>query len=175
MSKNISELQRRFRAQGWNLAGANLLAASCWFANSAYLYVRPKLGTADFLRALAVLAVGVSVVMGSASTLAVQKVFFTGLISVLSGILLGGFYLLYRASSWKPVNEIIKEELDRETQKELVVTLADVCQKNYIDPEDLDRLHDELKCLELNNNKALINQFHRTLVKFFLVKLQMQE
>ena len=41
--KSPGELQREFKAAGWNLAGANLLAVSCWLAQRVFLYFRPRL------------------------------------------------------------------------------------------------------------------------------------
>ena len=38
--EEATALQRRFRSQGWNVAGANLLAVSCWQAKSVYMYFR---------------------------------------------------------------------------------------------------------------------------------------
>ena len=38
--EEASDLQRKFRSQGWNVAGANLLAVSCWQAKSVYMYFR---------------------------------------------------------------------------------------------------------------------------------------
>ena len=42
------ELQREFRGSGWNVAGANLLAVTCWIARQNFLYARPRLTTLDF-------------------------------------------------------------------------------------------------------------------------------
>lgn len=44
--------QQEFRNQGWNLAGANLLALAVGLANRHYLYVRPRLTPHDFGYAL---------------------------------------------------------------------------------------------------------------------------
>ena len=44
--------QTEFRAKGWNLAGANLLALAVGLANRHYLYVRPRLTLRDFGYAL---------------------------------------------------------------------------------------------------------------------------
>ena len=38
--EEAAALQRRFRSQGWNVAGANLLAVSCWQAKTVYMYFR---------------------------------------------------------------------------------------------------------------------------------------
>ena len=38
--QEATALQRTFRSQGWNVAGANLLALSCWQAKSVYMYFR---------------------------------------------------------------------------------------------------------------------------------------
>ena len=38
--EEATALQKRFRSQGWNVAGANLLAVSCWQAKSVYMYFR---------------------------------------------------------------------------------------------------------------------------------------
>ena len=43
------KLQGEFRRNGWNLAGANLLAVSCWIAKSQFLYARPRLTGLDFM------------------------------------------------------------------------------------------------------------------------------
>jgi hypothetical protein len=39
-ASEVSVLQKKFRSQGWNVAGANMLALSCWQAKSVYLYFR---------------------------------------------------------------------------------------------------------------------------------------
>ena len=41
-------LQSEFRRRGWNVAGANLLAVSCWIAKTQFLYARPRLTGIDF-------------------------------------------------------------------------------------------------------------------------------
>ena len=38
--EEAAALQRSFRSQGWNVAGANLLALSCWQAKTVYMYFR---------------------------------------------------------------------------------------------------------------------------------------
>ena len=43
------KLQGEFRRRGWNLAGANILAVSCWIAKSQFLYARPRLTGLDFI------------------------------------------------------------------------------------------------------------------------------
>ena len=43
------KLQSEFRSCGWNIAGANLLAVSCWIAKSHFLYARPRLTGLDFV------------------------------------------------------------------------------------------------------------------------------
>ena len=43
------KLQSEFRSCGWNIAGANLLAISCWIAKSHFLYARPRLTGLDFV------------------------------------------------------------------------------------------------------------------------------
>ena len=45
--------QTEFRAKGWNLPGANLLALAVGLANRHYLYVRPRLTLRDIGYALA--------------------------------------------------------------------------------------------------------------------------
>ena len=40
MTPEATDLQRKFRSQGWNVAGANLLAVACLQAKSVYLYFR---------------------------------------------------------------------------------------------------------------------------------------
>ncbi len=49
-----------FKRQGWNLAGANLLALAVGLASRHYLYVRPRLNQRDFLYALAPMLVGLA-------------------------------------------------------------------------------------------------------------------
>ena len=46
--EEATALQRRFRSQGWNVAGANLLAVSCWQAKSVYMYFRLVKDNNDF-------------------------------------------------------------------------------------------------------------------------------
>ena len=43
------KLQGEFRRRGWNVAGANILAVSCWIAKSQFLYARPRLTGLDFI------------------------------------------------------------------------------------------------------------------------------
>ena len=50
--------QTEFRAKGWNLAGANLLALAVGLANRHYLYVRPRLTPRDFGYALGPMVIG---------------------------------------------------------------------------------------------------------------------
>ena len=46
--EEATALQKRFRSQGWNVAGANLLAVSCWQAKSVYMYFRLVKDNNDF-------------------------------------------------------------------------------------------------------------------------------
>ena len=61
-SANICyKLQSEFRRCGWNVAGANLLAVSCWVAKSQFLYARPRLTGLDFgIAAIITAACGVT-------------------------------------------------------------------------------------------------------------------
>jgi len=52
------ELQSKFRKQGWNLAGANVLAAACCVAQNVFLYVRPRLKPADSIYVVVLTAAG---------------------------------------------------------------------------------------------------------------------
>ena len=54
----VSDSQEEFRRQGWNLAGANLLALAVGLANRHYLYVRPRLTPRDFGYALGPMVIG---------------------------------------------------------------------------------------------------------------------
>ena len=57
------QLQREFRRGGWNEAGANLLAVTCWYAQGNFLYARPLLNKQDFAVAASV-AIVVGLVTG---------------------------------------------------------------------------------------------------------------
>ena len=48
-SSDCYKLQGEFRSRGWNVAGANILAVSCWIAKSQFLYARPRLTGMDFI------------------------------------------------------------------------------------------------------------------------------
>ena len=48
-SDDCYKLQADFRRRGWNVAGANILAVSCWIAKSQFLYARPRLTAFDFI------------------------------------------------------------------------------------------------------------------------------
>ena len=48
-SEDCYKLQAEFRRRGWNVAGANILAVSCWIAKSQFLYARPRLTAFDFM------------------------------------------------------------------------------------------------------------------------------
>ena len=48
-SNDCYKLQGEFRRGGWNVAGANILAISCWIAKSQFLYARPRLTGLDFI------------------------------------------------------------------------------------------------------------------------------
>ena len=48
-SSDCYKLQGEFRSRGWNVAGANILAVSCWIAKSQFLYARPRLTGLDFI------------------------------------------------------------------------------------------------------------------------------
>lgn len=96
------QLQSQFRCQGWNLAGANLLAASVWVAQSLYLHVRPQLGTGEAVWALAAAALVGALAPG-----------LPPMVGTATGFLAGGFYLLWRVSRWRPASQIIQEALDR--------------------------------------------------------------
>ena len=43
------KLQEEFRRCGWNVAGANLLAVSCYVSKCQFLYARPRLTGLDFV------------------------------------------------------------------------------------------------------------------------------
>ena len=59
-ASNCYTLQGEFRRCGWNVAGANVLAVSCWIAKSQFLYARPRLTGTDFVIAsIITLACGV--------------------------------------------------------------------------------------------------------------------
>ena len=155
---SAAELQRLFRSRGWNLAGANLLAASCYVAQNVYLYVRPRLEYTDSLYVLVLTLVG-----------ALTPGFpFVG---AAVGLASGGFYLLWKASHWKPAEQIIRQRMDRATQRKLVGELVEVCQANELDPEDLDKLVQQLKV----ENGSIVDQFHQSIVGFFRKHLRMQE
>lgn len=155
-----AELQRHFRRKGWNLAGANLLAASCYVAQNVYLYVRPRLVYTDSLFVLVFTLAG-----------ALTPGF--PWVGAVVGLATGGFYLLWKASLWKPADEIIKQKLNRSMQGKLVGELAAVCQANSLDPENLDGLVEKLKAEERDSDVA--SQFHQSLVQFFKKHLKMQE
>ena len=59
-------LQAEFRKSGWNIAGANLLAVTCWMARQQLLYARPLLTLLDFALAGGVMLVSSIVVSISA-------------------------------------------------------------------------------------------------------------
>ena len=156
------DLQKIFRGQGWNTAGANLLATSCWFAQSVFLYFRPRIdGRIEGLLVLGLTALGLGLLMPLG-----QPLIGAGL-----GLGVGGSYLLWKVSLWKPAEEIIRQDLDRRLQRELVGTLAEVCQANSLDPDDLQVLVSSLR-----DEKAEVNaQFYSKIVEFFHNKLKMQE
>ena len=52
-----------------------------------------------------------------------------------------------------------------------MVALVDLCQRNSIDPEDLDAMVDTLR----DHGNKTFAQFQASLVNFFKVKLKMQE
>ncbi len=159
-----------FRRQGWNLAGANLLAASCHVAQAVFLYVRPRLAARDVSFAV-VLALAAGLVF-----LPLAQAF--PLVSLAAGVLAGGFYLLWKAGSWRPAHEIIRASLDRKMQSRLVGELVAVCQANHIDPEDLDNLASQLRDEEQGGSsgpKQIVSQFHSSILHFFHVQLKMQE
>ena len=114
-SATTEDLQKLFRGQGWNTAGANLLATSCWFAQSVFLYFRPRIdGQSDGLWVLGLTALGFGVLLPLGHSL----------IGACVGFGVGGSYLLWKASLWKPAEEIIRRDLDRGMQRELVGTLS---------------------------------------------------
>ncbi len=149
-------LQKSFRSQGWNVAGANLLAVSCWQARSVYLYFRPMPEASDVA-----LAAGLALV-GALTTV---------LMGALVGLAAGAAYLLWKASLWRPAEEIIRSGMDRRQQSDLVAALVDLCQRNSLDPEDLE---DMVASLGDRGSKTF-SQFHASLVNFFKYKLNMRE
>ena len=156
--RSAPELQRQFRRCGWNLAGANLLAASCYVAQNVYLYVRPRLEYTDSLYVLVLTLMGA---LAPGFPLAGAAV----------GLASGGFYLLWKVSHWKPADDIIRRRMDRGMQGRLVGQLVEVCQANQLDPEDLDKLVQQLKV----ENGSVVAQFHQSIVAFFRKHLKMQE
>ena len=46
--EEAAALQRGFISQGWNVAGANLLAVSCWQAKTVYMYFRSVISAVGF-------------------------------------------------------------------------------------------------------------------------------
>jgi len=88
------------------------------------------------------------------------------------GLAAGGFYLLWKASYWRPAEEIIQRDLSRKLAKKLVLDLTDVCAANRLDPEDLAELVGELR----NRPEGRVNrQFHTSMVDFFRRHLRMRE
>ena len=72
---------------------------------------------------------------------------------------------------FEPKASISQRGLDRKQQSELVVALVDLCQRNSLDPEDLDAM---VATLRDRGNKTFA-KFQASLVNFFNVKLKMQE
>ena len=72
---------------------------------------------------------------------------------------------------FQPKASISQRGLDRKQQSELVVALVDLCQRNSLDPEDLDAMVTTLR----DHGTKTFAQFHASLVNFFRVKLKMQE
>ncbi len=89
--EDLRSLQASFRRQGWNLAGANLLAAACLVAQRLFLYVRPRLVALDAACVLIVTFVGASLFVVGGSTEA-----FLPLVGAGAGMAGGGLYLLWK-------------------------------------------------------------------------------
>ncbi len=161
-------LQRQFRAKGWTLAGANLLAAACLLSQTElFLYLRPTLAAADGALALA-LTVSAAATVAVAMTSFLDASWEVVTITLLFvGCAAGGSYLLWKASCWQPAKEIITERMERKAQRLLVDDLVAVCQHNNINPEDLDRL------IAARPNE--LAQIRQAMVEFFHEHMKMQE
>ena len=90
--KSATEYCQEFRdAQGWNKAGAAILGATCWFSDAHFLYVRPRLKRTDLALMAALTAVGMV---------------FDFLMGAAVGVCIGGTWILWKLSAWKPVSQV---------------------------------------------------------------------
>merc|ERR1712226_1319410 len=97
--KSAQEWQQYFRASGWNVAGSNVLSLSCIISRAEFLYVRPQIGVRD------ILAVTIpAAVIGS-----LLYSLFGWYISALTCICASGFYLLFKAGSWRPAETLLAD------------------------------------------------------------------
>ncbi len=169
-AKTLEAFQAAFKRQGWNLTGANLLAVSCLVAQSVFLYVRPRLTVLDAAPAVILTLVGILIPVGPLN-----------LAGAVVGLILGAGYLLWKASGWRPAEEIISKALDRDTQHKLVSKLVLVCEAHRIDPENLDDLDFRMgkQQGELAGNveaqTGVAGQFYKSMIRFFHEELKMEE
>jgi len=187
------KLQGEFRRRGWNVAGANILAVSCWIAKSQFLYARPRLTGLDFIIAgIITTACGILACLFSwflleidmtdqtlrssslgdiedpiESEMSSTTYYILPLIGVLA-VVAGGAYLLCKVSQWQPIENIIQKQMGRSLQREFVGALVQVCQESNIDPENMDEL------IEISERTGF-QELHMAMLDFFKSRLKMQE
>jgi len=87
------------------------------------------------------------------------------------GTLSGIGYLLRKASHWQPMEDIIRLQMNRNQQQELVLALVNVCTQQQIDPERAESFVPNPS----NSELELSANFVLTLLDFFRVRLRMQQ
>jgi len=196
-SSDCYKLQGEFRSRGWNVAGANILAVSCWIAKSQFLYARPRLTGLDFIiAAMITTACGILASLFSwflleldtedtilqATSLGQENTnievpidretssttyYILPLVGVLA-VVAGGAYLLCKVSQWQPIENIIQRQMGRALQREFVCDLVQVCQESNIDPENMEEL------IEVSERTGF-QELHIAMLDFFKSRLKMQE
>jgi len=197
---NISicqDLQKDFRIKAWNKSGANLLAVTCYYAQSNFLYARPQLTANDFSVAVSVaLVAGVVVGVGIYGVVQITDVInkqtpaaqddpsppppdqFIGvpastwylmITASVIGSICGALFILRRLSDWQPVDNIIRTSMPKHLQQEFVNELCSVCIEEQVDPEDLESLIRFAQVEESTHNLSVV------IMAFLRSRLKMQE
>jgi len=190
------DIQEDFRKKAWNKSGANLLAVTCYYAQSKHLYARPQLSANDFSIAASVAIVsGVIVAVGIYCIACLttggisdeptdsnqeqhvglsSDTWYVMLTASVIGCICGALFILRRLSDWRPVESIIRTSMPKHLQQEFVNELVNVCVEEQIDPEDLESL---IRFAQLEDSSTNNNNNHLSLVimAFFRTRLKMQE
>lgn len=154
LDEEIKELKRekrtaKFRKDGWNRSGVNMLVTACQVTDKEELCLRKKFSKME----LGVVVLGLATLVGNFQ-------FGNSWIWMLLGVWI--LLVLWRLSRTVPAAHII-QQLPQEQQKKLVVKLVDLCIEFEQDPEKLD---------DIFNFNTTNMGFHNRIVELIVLFLE---